>query len=655
MPIETLSARVAGDLPQVLAEPALVFLGCVGVAAAVVVVVLWRWHRAVATMPARGVIEDLLAGVEEAFALDHAAARVRFERVLRIEPENPIARLLLAQALLGQGEVDRAHEEQRVVRSSLGFAPRRCDAIGATALLAAGRAGEAARLLAGQNTDSALLRLRLRAELAAGDRAAAVATAARVAALATPGERAEAERVLGQLRRLAKGEDPDPSLGFACRQCALAVRRPSLACPYCGAQDGIHAREAELGAPLVGASVVADEIEETPAHLQRLLGAALRGDAGARADLVALGPVAVPLAWRCALAQPDARPAVVGLFVAMGPDVLPALLREFASVRGDAGAMPPGPGDALEVLGEIAARLGRAALPTFAELVPSDVPALRKLVIDYFIGLADPAELVAVFEHYPPVEVLHRLNAAPRARLQRFLAALPAAGFVVDVLLVHPMFHRDEDLLLAAAEVPAKDALLAILLRRGAHAQLAQRALQMLDDPASATTAERFLAAAGAVVTEPLLAAYLDLDRAPAARARMRLLLSALGPALVPSLCQCFGGAPARLDQEVVELLVALGVPAIGAVRSAYERRNLFERVGGRLVRRYNHPRNLLIKVLARIGGPVARRTLQELRADEVDANLKLRLEQALHTLADGTRDSAGGARADRAGEGMVG
>jgi hypothetical protein len=41
------------------------------------------------------------------------------------------------------------------------------------------------------------------------------------------------------------------------------------------------------------------------------------------------------------------------------------------------------------------------------------------------------------------------------------------------------MFHRDEDLLLAAVGSPAPDALLAILLRRGAHVLLAQRALQM--------------------------------------------------------------------------------------------------------------------------------------------------------------------------------
>lgn len=666
-------ASEEGFLHTFVAEPALIFLGAVLAVGAVVATVAWRRRRRVLGMAIRPAVADYLCGVEDAFALDHAGARVRLERALRVDPENAPARVLLAQALLGQGEIARAHEEQRVVRESFGFKSARGDAVGAATLLATDQADAAARVFAARErgADPELLRLQLRVELAAGRFEAAGATAARLAPLVAPTEaaavaalRAQAAQRVAAARRQASpgqaaaaGGDLDSAAAstaahpFACGRCQLHVAHPAAACPHCGTPGTLRAREPGLSEPLPAASLVADEIEETPAHVERLLTVALRGDAEASAEIIALGATAVPALWRRALAEPAVSDEVTALLVAMGPGILRALLDAMTATRAASRAADRAPG--LPLLAAVAERFGRAALPVFTDLVASEDPDLRKLVIDFHIALADLDELGAVFDHYPPVEILHRLNAAPPARLSTFLAAVPARGFVGDVLLVHPMFHRDEDLLLAAARSAAPGVLLDILARRGAHVTLAQPAIAMLAQTELAPTAERFLAAAGVGVTDALLAAYLDLDRAADARARLRDLLARLGADLVPSLCQCFGGAPARIDQEVVDLLVALGPPAVAPLRGAYERRNLFERVGGRLVRRYNHPRNLIIKVLARVGGGEARRALADLRAGEADPNLKLRLEQALHALREGDADR--GFDPGVSGEGRVG
>ena len=259
----------------------------------------------------------------------------------------------------------------------------------------------------------------------------------------------------------------------------------------------------------------------------------------------------------------------------------------------------------------------------------------RKIVVDFHLGLDDPTELQTLLDSYPPIEVIQRLNAAAPERLQRWLARMPAQGFLAEVLLVQPMFRRSEDVLLAAAQAASPDALLAILGRRGPSHELAAFAVAHLDEAAIAAVAARLLRSYGAAAADALLAGYLDVDRPAATRARARELLVELGSAVVPQVCLCVGASPARLDDAVVELLIAFGPTAVDRLRDAYAKRNLLERVGGRLVRRYNHPRNLIVKVLARIGGPAARAVLTLLRASETDTNLKLRLDQALQMVGE--------------------
>jgi hypothetical protein len=210
---------------------------------------------------------------------------------------------------------------------------------------------------------------------------------------------------------------------------------------------------------------------------------------------------------------------------------------------------------------------------------------------------------------------------------------VPERGLLAEIVLVNPMFRRDEDVLLAAAQAPSPEPLLALLRRRGVRGELATFAVECLHDDAVAPVAERLLRDYGPGAADALLAGYLDLDRSPPVRARARALLAELGAAAAPKVCQCFGASPARLDDELVALLVALGDGAVPELREAYAKRNLLERVGGRLVRRYNHPRNAIIKALARIGGSAAQSALAALRAGETDPNLKLRLDQALQVV----------------------
>jgi hypothetical protein len=214
---------------------------------------------------------------------------------------------------------------------------------------------------------------------------------------------------------------------------------------------------------------------------------------------------------------------------------------------------------------------------------------------------------------------------------------VPAAGFVAEVLLTNPMFHRTDDVLLAAAQAPSPAPLLAVLDRRGPSHDLATLAVDRLGDEAAAPVARTLLSRYGVAAADALLAGYLDLDRPASARAVARDLLGALGAAIVPKVCQCFGASPSRLDDEIVALLVALGSDAVPMLLEAYARRNFLERVGGRLVRRYNHPRNTIVKVLARIGGSEAHAALSALRTAETDPNLKLRIDQALQ-VAGATR-----------------
>ncbi|MEZ5965371.1 MAG: tetratricopeptide repeat protein [Planctomycetota bacterium] len=437
-----------------------------------------------------------------------------------------------------------------------------------------------------------------------------------------------------------------------CPTCGMTVSRSAARCPFCCGAAPLRLREPDLHRELGSAAVCSDEIEETEAHLQRLVDRAFAGDTEAREELVDAGARAVGFVYRRALCDAGARDVAVHVLQVMGSGVLDALLEAYERAKADAtlpaGAREAGP----EVMGRVVRTFGVAALPVFQAHLDADDRDLRKIVLDFYLGLDDPETLQAVLDRYPPVEVIQRLNLTPADRLQAWLRNMPMQGFVAEVLLVHPMFRRDEDVLLAAACAPSPAALLAVLARRGASHDLATFAVDRLHDEAVTGVAAELLRSYGLAAADALLAGYLDLDRSPSARELARGLLAELGPGIVPRVCLCLGASPSRMDDEIVSLLVALGDVVVDELHEAYAKRNLLERVGGRLVRRYNHPRNTILKVLARVGGERARAVLVALRSTETDPNLKLRLDQALQVVmrVPALPGKAGGTSAAEAG-----
>ncbi len=679
-------------------EPALVVLLLAGVGALITGAVLLRLRRAVRQARARGALEDWLLGAEEAMSGQLSSARERLQRVVAQDPENHGARILLAETLLDLNEPTAAHGHFVALTAAFAVASRRVEQGLVRALVDSGRVADAADRLRAQPRaadDVAALRQRLAVELAAGlpmdaaqtgqrllaraqspqDLAAARLAASRVPSpgvtkrsgasapryaitVAPQGPRAAhvahaqgsvaaaprtaAEHALQQLVAEAAATP------YLCASCRVALERSLARCPHCDSRNTARLREPGLQRALASVSAAADEIEENDAHVQRLLERTLTGDADARRALIEAGAAAVGIVFARAVAYAVERASLTEILQAMGSGALSALFDAYERTRRGAGTGVAAA--APDIVGRVVQAYGPSALPAFEARLDTDDHDLRKIVVDYYLGLDDVEELQSVLERYPPVEVIQRLNATPAPRLQAWLTRVPERGLLAEVVLVNQMFLRDEDMLLAAAQAPSPEPLLTILLRRGASHDLATFAVDRLHDDDVAPVAERVLRQYGVAAADALLAGYLDLDRAPAARARARGLLVALGAGVVPQVCQCFGASPARLDDELVAVLVALGGQAVDPLGEAYRRRNLLERVGGRLVRRYNHPRNAIVKVLARIGGAVAQAALLALRAEESDANLKLRLDQALQVAARAlSLPPAAGAESDAA------
>src|SRR5690606_1033773 len=343
-------------------------------------------------------------------------------------------------------------------------------------LLAAGRVADAADRLSALPRDETpeLLRLRLSVELAAGAKAEAARTAARLAARARDPAHAEAARAAvtglaalpspggarvevprlaadaprGVVRAQGAGVEVGPAeralreraveaaaAPFACACCGMPLPRALPACPHCTATTPSRLREPGLQRELAAVSAVADEIEENEAHVARLVQRAADGDEEARDELVQVR--AVGAAFARAVADPAARTAMVDVLRASGPDGVDALLA--AGERARAGAGGASARDAaIEVVGAVVQSFGPSALPAFEARLDTEDRDLRKIVVDFYLGLDDPSCIAQVLERYPPIEVIQRLNQAPAARLQAWLSRVRPGDLVADVALVHP-------------------------------------------------------------------------------------------------------------------------------------------------------------------------------------------------------------------------
>jgi tetratricopeptide (TPR) repeat protein len=690
-------------LQRVAAEPALLELLLVLAALAALWLVGLRLERVVTRLRGKSHLRDYLLGVEQALSGDPLGASKRLQRIVDEDPENHQARLLLAEALAELDELAAAHQHHVVLQSGFHFTSRRNDLALARCLLASGRPVEATeaarRALRAHPDDVAAWRLRLQAELAAGlpgdaaesgskllrllpggsERDAVAASVARAwagAGLARlragdeGGARAALQRAravaveVSELALLDRRLLPSPAANaltvaelttlnggepYRCRSCGGPLAAPLATCPHCTALLPAKASEPNLVRELGSASQLLDEIEENASYARSLLQQAIDGDADAEAELVESAPAAVDelLAAGSRLADPT---PVVRVLQRCGPGILPSLFEAFVRCKerklSNLGGLL-GRGDARQTLiGRVVQGFGREALPQFEALWHSGDRDLRRLLIDFHLGLADQAELQSLLERCPPLEVVHRMNQAPVDVLVRLLTGVLPGSFLAGELLVQPAFSRDAELVAAIVRAPDPAALESVVLRRGPSRAVIRALLHEVAEGAGAELALRVLKGLGPSTLAHLVAAFCDPDGSVELRQRLRPLLLAFGSPIVAPLCDALGSEPSPTDDEVVAVLQGLGTAALPALADAYLRGGLLERLHVPGLHRYSHRRATIVAAIGSIGGPAARDTLEQLRAAETDTNLKLRigqgLKRVLDTQAQGTHGQAG-------------
>jgi hypothetical protein len=657
-------------LERIAEEPALVQLLVVVALGLLAALVGAHLVRRVREARERRGTRDYLLAVEQALCGDLPAAARRLETVVRDDPQNLTARLLQAEALTALGRPADAHREHLAVQRSCARPMPRNEIGLARALLAVGRAGEAAALVerrfgqrprdpralhlafdaasaTGRDAEAAELGAARAATLERGDArdavvARTVAHAARAfdGALAA-GERRAAERALAAARRAAGEADPTVAR-LAARWDRLRDALPAPAEAQAPDPALLPALPGLLRDPTVGAdraglaaldqpSRILDAIEANRAHVQRL-GAAFRaGEPGAADALAELGEGAVPELFAQALAAGPADRSGPALFAQLGPAAVGPLLDAFEAWRSTQRGLVRG--RAVDVLARLLVAVGPGARPTLEARLGSVDRDLRRALVDFYLGLCDPEAFDVLADALPPVELVQRLNEVDEGLLVPFLACLPDGHIALEVLLQDGGFARDLAVLDAIPAACAPQALEALLLRRGCGRSLVAALIERIDDRALAPVARRLLDAAGPRARAALVLAFADLDAAPTRRAALADRLVAAGPAAVLPLCGCFGAGPTPLDAEVVAVLARIGDAAIPALRDAYRQGGLLERLAGPFARRRTHRREMLIRSLGALSSLAARTALAALRERETDPDLALRLAQALHRL----------------------
>lgn len=391
-------------------------------------------------------------------------------------------------------------------------------------------------------------------------------------------------------------------------------------------------RHAELDRELENPELVLDEVEENRAHVRRTIERAAAGAKEAEDELVQLRETALDELLVSAIAEGASAAVSARCITLMGAGIVPALFASYARLR-ERRAFPFAElliGTGAAAVGRIAQGFGREALPAFTALLTGQDRELRKIAVDYHIALADPGAFAAVLEALPPVEIIHRLNATKPEVLRTFLASVEDRSSLSELLLVDPAFHRDEELVHAIPFARTPTAIVGILKRRGYDGDLAEALLDHLGDAVHDPALWSVLDSYGARAFDHIVSAFADLDRAPAVRAQVRASLRSQGAAVVPALCECFGSTASALDAELVALLVEIGVPGVPALDAAYGQSSWMERVTATFVGRDTHRRVMILRTLTAIPGSEAEATLRRLQGRESDANLQLRIAEAL-------------------------
>jgi tetratricopeptide (TPR) repeat protein len=469
-----------------------------------------------------------------------------------------------------------------------------------------------------------------------------------------------ASHALVQVREPGSNASPDvraltsllPISRRRCGACQGDVQGAQAVCPHCGSEGRVQTLEPALFHDLESATRLMDDIDETRAHVARLIQAALEGNEESREDLLEMGGNAVEQLLAVAIKRGAEDDVAVSILRAMGPAITPSLFRAYEQgAEGPRRALSAflGHRSPAGVVGRIVQGFGAEALPHFEELLDTDNRDLRKITIDFFIGLADSQEFQRILDRFPPMEVLHRLNKAERSALIRFLSKVEPDSFLAAGLLPDSAFYRDVELFEAIASADHPDELKRILQDRGSNRSLVVLLIRSLGDGALAGAATEILQHFGSQALDHMLAAFTDPDCPEALREALQSQISRIGAGAVEKICACFGPRSSPLDTDLERLLLDIGEVGIVQLESTYEHGGLLAYLGA-LGKRHSNRRERIIRALGGIGVPAGYRVLQGLRQREKDADLKLRLSQAIHEL-----DRRGVSPQPREGHGQAG
>ncbi|MCC7062451.1 MAG: tetratricopeptide repeat protein [Planctomycetes bacterium] len=439
-----------------------------------------------------------------------------------------------------------------------------------------------------------------------------------------------------------------PSSRWQCGKCAAPLSGRLVECPRCQSRDTADLLEPGLLAAVDSPTHTMDAVDENVAHVQRLVRLALdpkaetMARATSRTELLHLRERAVEELLRQAWQRSDdGREAAIELLRAMGPSIAPVLFAASDALEQQR-ILPIGSRSPAAVVGRIVQGFDRTALPHVESLFASAKPEHRKILIDYFLGLADLGDFQIVLERFPPMEILHRFNKADGTVLRRFLQALPPGHFVAESLLLESTFYREDEVLAAIPGARHPEVLERTLLQRGPTRTLTKALIAGLADAEIAATATKLLGALGDRVLDHVLAAFTDPERGPEERARLGRLLANGGVPAVERLCSSFGPEPTQLDDELRAVLASIGDRAIAPLQSAYEHSGWLEKVSLGMVTRHTNRRVQIVRTLQAISSPAATAALRLLVEHERDSNLRLRLQQALHELGTATGGNHG-------------
>jgi len=556
-------------------------------------------------------------------------------------------RRLLDLVREGPQRVHLSSDLARTLAQSGGLRLQSGDHAGATAAL------QQARRLHSDSEALPLLAARLDAAQAGVERTVQVLLADSTMAAEPRAANAGAVQLLATLPpRAAEAGLPMATLAglvqrsrWSCRACGLPLPRLLGECPRCQAKSPGRLQEPQLVAGIESPMLTMDSIDVNDAYVQRLVRTLIEGEgesrAQARSHVLELREHAVEellrQAWHL---DEQTQEAAVDVLRAMGPGIAPFLFAAGDTLERER-LLSVGSRSPATLVGRIVQGFDHTALPHMAPLFTSARPEHRKILIDFFLGLADLEQFQIVLERFPPMEILHRLNKADPVVLRRFLQAVPAGHFVAETLLLESTFYRDEEVFAAIPGARDPDVLCNVLLRRGPTRALTRVLISGLTDQALADVAERVIGQLGESVLDHVLAAYTDPERRAEERVRLATVLARGGAAAVERICASFGPEPSALDDELRAILKRIGDGAVAALQAAYGHSGWLEKVSIGLISRHTNRRVQIARALRDIGSPLSAKALQALLEPERDPNLRLRLQGCLHEL--GVRDREGG------------